>query len=72
MKAAVLAVPTNIGWVVEWETGEIRTIKRRNGRAREVRMKDHFYSTSKEAVEKKAEELRSKGFEGVWVTECIF
>ena len=58
--------------MVQWETGEIRTIKYKSGRTKEIRMTDSFCSTSKEAVDKKAEEMRSKGFEGVWVTECIF
>lgn len=68
----MLTLPTTSGWTVEWETGEIKTIKYKNGRTREIRMHSDFCSTSREAVERKAEELRSKGYKGVWITECIF
>ena len=38
----------------------------------EIRMMDSFESTSREEVERKAEEIKAAGYEIEMITECIF
>ena len=65
-------MPWRNGWMVSWYTGETKTIRFKNGRTKEVRMKDSFEHYSKERVEARAKELREAGFEIEMLTECIF
>lgn len=73
----MLTLPTRNGWTVSWYTGEVRprTRKMKDGTRRvigEIRMMDSFESTSREEVEKKAEEIKAAGYEIEMITECIF
>ena len=68
----MIALPTKNGWFVSWYTGEVKTLKYKDGRTKEIRMKDEYTSTSKAKVIQKAEELKAQGFEIEMVTECIF
>ena len=68
----MLTMPTRKGWFVSWYTGEVKTLKYKDGRTKEIRMKDEYTSRSKEAVIQKAEELKAKGYEIEMLTECIF
>lgn len=67
-----ITLPTNSGWMVEWYTGEVRTIRYRNGRTVDQKVKDSFESTSKEKVDDKVKELKESGFEIIGVYECCF
>ena len=68
----MLTMPTKNGWFVSWYTGEVKTLKYKDGRTKEIRMKDEYTSTSKAKVMQKAEELKDNGFEIEMLTECIF
>ena len=67
-----LSLPTTNGWMVTWYTGEVKTIKYKNGRTKDVRMMNSFESTSKAKVDAKADEMKSKGYEIESICECIF
>ena len=67
-----ITLPTNSGWMVEWYTGEVRTIRYRNGRTVDQKVKDSFESTSKEKVDDKIKELKENGLEVIGVYECCF
>ncbi len=67
-----LTLPTTSGWMVEWYTGEVRTIHYRNGRTVDQKVKDSFESTSKEEIDDKVKELKENGFEVIGVYECCF
>ena len=73
----MLTLPTRNGWMVSWYTGEVRPKyrKMKDGTRKvigEIRFTNSFESTSKEAVEKKAEEIRAAGYEIEMIAECIF
>lgn len=67
-----IALPTNSGWMVEWYTGEVRTIHYRNGRTIDQKVKTSFESKSKAEIDQKVEELKEDGFEVIGVYECCF
>ena len=72
MSKSMIALPTTNGWMVSWYTGEVKTIKYKNGREKTVRMCDSFTSASKEKVEAKKKQLEADGFEIEMFTESIF
>lgn len=59
----MFALPSTCGWTVEWDT-----IGKRTGKI----IRDSFESTDKAEVERKAEELKRKGFKNVTISECVF
>lgn len=64
-----IALPTTQGWLVEWETGEIRLSIRTKTPIAE---KDCFETTDySKALEKKAE-LEKAGFQNVQIYEAFF
>jgi len=67
-----ITLPTTSGWMVEWYTGEVRTIRYRNGRTVDQKVKNSFESTSKEKVDNKIKELKENGLEVIGVYECCF
>jgi len=68
-----LTLPTTNGWMVSWYTGEVRTLKNRDGKViKEVRQMDSYESTDKAKVEAKAKQLEAEGYEIEMITECIF
>ena len=68
----MITLPTRDGYMVSWYTGETKTLKYKNGKTKEVRMKDSYTSTSRAMVEAKAKWLRDNGYEIEYVAECIF
>lgn len=76
MAQSLLELPTNVGWVVHWETGEIIPRTRKvNGVRKQIgviKVEDSFYTTSRERAEQKAEQLKAKGYNGVKIFDCIF
>ena len=67
-----ITLPTTSGWMVEWYTGEVRTIHYDNGRTVDRKVKTSFESKSKEEIDCKAKELEKEGFEIVGIYECCF
>lgn len=68
----MITLPSRNGWEVSWFTGETKTIRYKNGKTRDFRVKNSFESRSKEEVMRKREELEKAGYEIEMVSECIF
>ena len=66
-----LAMPHTPGWAVMYK--ELRIFPARNGRPEYQKEVDNScYFKTKEAAEKKAEELKARGCTIRGITECIF
>lgn len=68
-----LSLPTHCGFGVEWETGKVREIRRKDGTlVKTVKLKDTIYTTDKAKAERVFKQKQAQGFKNVQMYECIF
>lgn len=75
-----LVMPTHVGWMVSWETGKqivehSKTELNADGSPKVLKvhkLRESFRTTSKEIAERKLQEVNGLGFEGAWMSPCIF
>jgi len=73
MSRYCLAMPSHLGWSVEWETGELKHFHNKDGSIRKtVKCKESYETTDhNKALQVKAEK-ESQGFKNVQIYECMF